>query len=170
LSEPASDNEAMMIDVSGGPSAHPALSRPGLVAGIGLRAGAQAAELLTLLDTCLAAVASDRADLVAIATLESKAQHATIVAAARILGVPVMGLPSGALPADVPNPSPQVAALANVPSVAEAAALNFGPLMLEKQRSANCTCALSRYTPAGLGESSRAAIASSTLATSSAGP
>jgi cobalamin biosynthesis protein CbiG len=156
-----------MIDDSGGSPAHPLLTRPGLVAGLGLRAGASPDELLSLLDACLLAVSAARADLVALATLQPRAGHPAIAAVARLLGIPVLDLPSDDLHTEVPTPSPRVASLVGLPSVAEATALAFGPLVLPKQRSANLTCALARYVPA---DRSSASSAPSTLATSTAGP
>jgi cobalt-precorrin 5A hydrolase len=167
LSEPASYDEAMMSDDCGGPPAHPLLNRAGLVAGIGLRASASADDLLSLLDACLMAASASRADLVALATLRARAGHSAIAAVAKMFDIPVVGLPTHDLHTDVPNPSQRVAGLAGVPSVAEGSALAFGPLVLSKQRSANLTCALARYTPT---DRFSASSASSTLATSSAGP
>lgn len=158
-----------MMDVSGGSSAHPILHRPGLVAGIGLRAGATEADLLALLDISLAAAHARRSDLVALATLDKRADHPALAALAKTLGVPVLSLAADDLEQVVPNPSMRVAELAATPSVAEAAALVFGPLRIEKQRSANATCALSRYEPNAAGRSS-AVIAASTVPTSTAGP
>ena len=156
-----------MIDVSGpGERPRPELNRSGLVAGIGLRAQTRIQDVMAFLDACLASAVARRSDLVALATLESKARHPALVAAAEQLGLPVFALPPPALLRGVPNPSDRVAGLVDIPSVAEAAALAFGPLVLEKQRGANLTCALSRYVP---GRSS-AASAASMLATSSAGP
>ena len=155
-----------MIEPFGGSAAHRALHRPGLVAGIGLRAAATSAELLDLLDACLAVASHRRHDLVALATLSARAGHPALLALAEQLAVPVLSLARDDLSSGVPNPSPRVAALIDVPAVAEAAALAFGPLIVEKRRSANGTCALSAYLP---GRSS-ASIAASTLATSSAGP
>lgn len=156
-----------MIDDCGGPPAYPLLTRPGLVAGIGLRASASADDLLILLDACLLAVSAGRADLVALTTLQTRSGHPAIAAVASLLGVPVLALPPGDLHPDAPNPSSRIAGLVGVPSVAEAAALAFGPLVLSKQRSANLTCALARYAPA---DKCSASSAASTLATSSAGP
>lgn len=160
-----------MIDDSSGESiAHPALSASGLVAGIGLRAAATADDLLSLIDTCLAALHARRADLVALATIDARRHHPALLAVARLLDIPVVALPAERLDGECPNPSQRVARLVAVPSVAEAAALSFGPLLVEKQRSGTVTCAISRYIPAwSVGRSSASSVAS-TLATSSAGP
>ena len=140
---------------------------PGLVAGIGLRAAANSDELLALLDASLLRAAATRDDLVALATIETRAAHPALAAVSQQLGLPVIPLPENRLTHAVPNPSARVADLAGVPSVSEAAALAFGPLVLQKQVGANVTCALSRYTPA---QRFSASIAASTLATSTAGP
>mgnify|MGYP002403424479 CR=1 FL=1 len=152
---------------------HPALTapaRPGIVAGIGLRAQATVTDIASLLDACLGAAGLGRTDLVALATMQSKSAHPALAEMANRLALPVIAVPADLLHRPVPNPSPRVAALADVPSVAEAAALAFGPLLVPKQRSLAVTCALSRYTAMpGSGKPS-AAMAASTLSTSSAGP
>jgi cobalt-precorrin 5A hydrolase len=153
----------MIDDFADLSSAQPALERPGLVAGLGLRARATTDDVLASLDAAIAAARRDRHDIVALTTLDTKAHHPAILAVARHLDIPVIALAPHQLVHQAPNPSLRVAELANVPSVAEAAALCLGPLVLEKQVSANVTCALSRYAPS-------AAIAASMLATSSAGP
>jgi cobalamin biosynthesis protein CbiG len=149
------------------PEAINALTSPGLVAGIGLRENATVSELLALLDACLSAVSASRKDLVALATRDTRADHPALVAVSHELGLPIIALPQSCLTRDVPNPSARVSDLAGVPSVSEAAALAFGPLVVDKQVGANVTCALASYTPA---QRSSAAIAPSTLSTSTAGP
>lgn len=150
------------------PAAQPPLHPAGLVAGIGLRAGADLEQVLALIDSSLAQAQSDRSQLVALATIHGKVDHPALRAASRLLGIPVLSLAGEDLADDVPNPSPRVAATVGLASIAEAAALAFGPLVLEKQRGAGVTCALSSY--GAISSSSRAASAASTLATSSAGP
>ncbi|MCP8884912.1 cobalamin biosynthesis protein [Devosia sp. XJ19-1] len=144
----------------------PALNRAGIIAGLGLRKLARLNEVLELLDASLSAAGFCRSDLAALTTLDAKSDHPALIGVAGLLNVPILPMRADRLDQQVPNPSERVFALARVPSVAEATALAFGPLLLEKQISANVTCALSRY---GAGSSS-AARASSTLATSSAGP
>lgn len=154
------------------PGIHPAptpFCPPGIVAGIGLRLQASTQDVLTLLDACLAAASLVRRDLVALASSDRKATHPALREAASMLGLPLLTLPSHAMSGAVPNPSSRVAVAIGLPSVAEAAALSFGPLLLEKQRGANVTCALSSYNPATSGSSS-ASMAAATLSTSSAGP
>lgn len=140
------------------------------VAGIGLRSRASAADVLTLLDHCLHMVALDRGDLVALATLEAKRRHPAMVAAAAQLRLPILAVDVGLLRADVPNPSEYVERHLGVHSVAEATAMHFGSLLLEKQRGQHVTCALAQLTAGYVLPSCRAATAASTLSTSWAGP
>ncbi|MHA6298447.1 cobalamin biosynthesis protein [Devosia sp. CAU 1758] len=158
-----------MIDDSVGHGPAQAVSvGSGIVAGLGLREQASIQDVLTLLDTCLALKGLDRRHIVALASMDRKAGHPALLQAAATLGLPLLSLPTSALSQAAPNPSRRVAVAIGLSSVAEAAALAFGPLLLEKQRGANVTCALSRYAPV-VGRSS-ASRAASTLATSSAGP
>lgn len=160
-----------MDDIQGRPAAaHPVPRSSGLVAGIGVRAVASAADVLALIDASLARVSHGRADIRALTTIKNKADHPALRDAARTLGVPILAQPHGNLAPQVPNPSNAVAQLAGLPSVAEAAALVFGPLVLSKQRSSTVTCALARYAGPQPSESSSASRAASTLLTSRAGP
>jgi cobalamin biosynthesis protein CbiG len=93
-----------------------------------------------------------------------------LLQAARLLDLPLAALSLTHLDRPVPNPSQRVRESVGVASVAEAAALAFGPLVLAKQRSRSVTCALSRYALAETSPRSSASTACSTLATSSAGP
>lgn len=152
------------------PAPLPAWTRSGLVAGIGLRASATSENILDLLDLCLSSVRARRSDLVGLVTVDTRASHAQLLQVARLLDLPLAALSLAQLDQPVPNPSQRVRDRIGVPSVAEAAARAFGPLVLAKQRSSNVTCALSCYALAETSSSSRAPSASSTLATSSAGP
>lgn len=160
-----------MIDDTAGPASAPSsLNRPGLVAGLGLRTQAGPGDVLGLLDICLVIAELTRTDIIALATVEDRRDHPALVEVARQLAVPVLALPVDDLNRPVPNPSARVQQLSGLPSVAEAAALRFGPLLVDKQRSARVTCALSRYTPVGDPGRSSASMAASMLAASSAGP
>lgn len=160
-----------MIDDTAGPaSASSSLNRHGLVAGLGLRTQAGPDDVLGLLDICLAMAELTRADLVALATIAYRQDHPALVEVARQLAVPILALPVEDLTVPVPNPSARVQKLTGLSSVAEAAALRFGPLVVDKQRSARVTCALSRYSPAEVPGRSSASMAASMLAASSAGP
>ena len=148
----------------------PVLTRSGLVAGIGLRASATSDDILELLDTCLSSLHATRSDLVGLATVDARSSHAQLLQVTRLLDLPLAALSVAQLDQPVPNPSQRVRDRVGVASVAEAAALAFGPLVLTKQQSGTVTCALSHYALAETSPRSRASSASSTLATSSAGP
>lgn len=143
---------------------------PDIVVGLGARRSATCPEILLLLDEALAEAGLDREDLAALATIEGKEALPALRAAAERLALPLLGVRQRDLPQDVPNPSLRVAQFLAVPSVAEASALAFGPLLLEKRRSANATCALSRWLSPYAAPMSSAASAASRLSTSSAGP
>ncbi|ODT70619.1 MAG: hypothetical protein ABS75_12160 [Pelagibacterium sp. SCN 63-23] len=161
----------MMNDVFAGhlPAGREA-ARSGIVAGLGLRHGASADELVRLIDLTLAECRYERTDLAALATLAHKQAHPALQAVAAQLGVPLLGLPENDLRHGVPNPSERVAQHIDLPSVAEASALAFGPLLVEKRRSANATCALSLWTGPYSAPISSAMTAASIVSTSSAGP
>ena len=160
-----------MKDVSAGLDPAPRLGTdpdPDIVVGLGLRRAATPAELLALVDACLALAGRQRRHIALCATLEAKADHPSLLALAQALGVPLVAMPPGRLDRAVPNPSPLVASRLGLASVAEAAALAHGPLLVEKRRSANATCALALLASPYCRSS--AAIAAATLATSRAGP
>ena len=142
---------------------------PDIVVGLGARENATRDEVLALLDGALASIGANRDQVAALATIHRKRHHPAMIAASAILGVSLLALPESALSTDAPNPSALVGQHIGLPSVAEAVALVFGPLLLDKQRSANATCALSRCPPAYAVTSSSALSAASTLSTSSAG-
>ena len=138
---------------------------PSIVVGLGARAAATPAEILALVDACLAEIGANRARLVACVTQGDRIRHPALRAAAAYLSVPLFAIDVDAFVRHVPNPSARVARHRGIASVAEAAALACGPLLLEKRVSANATCALARqlYAPES------AASAAATLATSRAG-
>lgn len=157
-----------MVDSYSDPAA--GVATTGIVAGIGLRAGAQASDVLQLIDTCLAEAGRNRADIAALATLDRKQAHPALSQAAAALGVPVLPVATTKLSARAPNSSRRVHHHIGIGSVAEAAAMQFGALVLEKCRSANVTCALARLDrPQEVTQPSAGSVAS-TLSTSSAGP
>lgn len=138
---------------------------PDIVVGLGARGGASTAEILDLIDTVLAEHRLDRSDVVACVTVDARRFHPALREAAASLGVPLLDCPLAEMTAQVPNPSTTVRQHLGIASVAEAAALTLGPLIAEKHRSPNATCALSRcQIPLVI-----ASTAPSTLATSSAG-
>jgi len=120
-----------------------------IVAGIGCRRGASAADIRAVIAHALAraGLASHALDLVA--APESKADEQGVSAAAAALGVPLVLVPSADLQAAggrTQTRSDRVLALMGVPSVAEAAALAAsGPaarLILPRITLGVATCAL----------------------------
>lgn len=148
----------------------PGFATTGIVAGIGLRAGAQASDILQLIDACLAEASLVRADIAALATLDRKQAHPALREAASALAVPILPVVASKLAIDAPNPSERVRRHSGISSIAEATAMRYGALVLEKRRGAGVTCALARLDrPHELAHSS-ASRAASTLSTSRAGP
>jgi hypothetical protein len=97
---------------------------PRVVLGVGASRGCPPAELAALADAVLAEAGLARAAVVAVASVDVKADEPAILALAAGLGVPARFLPAPALAVvDVPTPSAVVASLVGTPSVAEAAAL-----------------------------------------------
>lgn len=160
----------MSIDSAGPDPARTFPPQPALIAGIGARKAASAADVLALLDSVLAGAGFSRTQLTALATSSLKARQPALNAAAASLGVPLVVVPETALSAPVPTPSAVVAGHIGVASVAEAAAMAFGPLLVPKQASARVTCALASNLSGQAVSSASASSAASTLATSSAGP
>lgn len=143
-----------------------AVSYPGVVVGLGARATATATEILALIDSQLQAHGLTRHHIAACATASRKLDHPALQEVANRLGVSLLARAADDLGYSVPNPSATVHRHFGMPSVAEAAALSFGPLFAEKARSANATCALSwLHLPAAMASS-----AASMLDTSCAGP
>ncbi|GAA4575397.1 precorrin-3B C(17)-methyltransferase [Micromonospora coerulea] len=127
------------------------LRPPSLVAGIGASRGVPAAEVTELLHRVLADAGLSPASLRCLASVDLKADEAGIVATADALGVPLETWPAGELAAiDVPHPSEVVRAVVGTPSVAEAAALRGGGVLLvPKTASAMATVAIARHAPRG---------------------
>lgn len=140
---------------------------PEIVVGLGARACATAAEVLSLIDATLAEAGLGRADLALCLTLDRRLSHPALQGAADALDVPLLGRSATELDLAVLSPSATVERLAGVASVAEAAALSMGSLIVGKRRSGNATCALARILPA---HAAMLASAASTLSTSRAGP
>jgi cobalt-precorrin 5A hydrolase len=122
-----------------------------IVAGVGCRKGATAAEV-----EAAVAAALDRAGLAApalsaIATSAAKSNEAGIAAAAATLGVPLLLVPHAELEAAGPRTltsSARVMAATGVPSLAEAAALAAGgptaQLISPRVAIGPATCALAK--------------------------
>ncbi|MFE9660634.1 cobalamin biosynthesis protein [Streptomyces sp. NPDC005955] len=132
----------------------------GVVAGVGAARGVPCAEVLALVRRVLAEAGVPPAALVALATVDRRAEEPGVVGAARRLEVPLWGHPAADLARIVvPHPSDATLAAVGTPSVAEAAALfgggdllGGGELLVPKRKSvgadgrpARATCALARY-------------------------
>lgn len=157
----------MTIMLSGQRPGTDLASFPDIVVGLGARALASVDEIVALVLAALARNGCHLSDIAFCVTHGDKLDHAGLRAAARALGVPLRAADDAAFSRLVPNPSATVERLTGRASVAEAAALAFGPLLAEKSRSASATCALARLGPSYWPS---AASAASTFATSSAGP
>jgi cobalt-precorrin 5A hydrolase len=126
-----------------------AAAGPELVVGAGCSRGCPPAELAALVEAAL-----DGLDgrVVAVATIDRRAQEPCVVALAGARGVPLRAHPAAAL-ADVPVPTPSavVARHVGTASVAEAAALlAAGPgarIAVPKRRSPHATCAVAEVAP-----------------------
>ncbi|MET7804966.1 precorrin-3B C(17)-methyltransferase [Micromonospora chersina] len=127
------------------------LRPPSLVAGIGSSRGVSAAEVTGLLRRALADAGLSPASLRCLASVDLKADEAGIRATADAYGVPLETWPAAELAAvDVPHPSEVVRAAVGTPSVAEAAALRHGGVLLvPKTASAMATVAVARQAPRG---------------------
>ncbi len=122
-----------------------------IVAGIGCRRGAAAAEIEAAIRAALTRTGISAAELKAIATSSAKDAEAGIATAASTFGVGVMLVPEDELRAAgarVATRSDRVLALTGVPSLAEAAALAAaGPssrLIASRLVVGAATCALAR--------------------------
>ena len=97
-----------------------------IVAGVGCRKGAQAAEIEAAIKAAFARVGVAASELSLVATSAIKGSEPGIAAAAASFGVPIVLIPQhdlAAAGARVTTRSERVIALVGVPSVAEAAAL-----------------------------------------------
>ena len=122
---------------------HPAT----LVAGVGCARGTGADEVIGLVQRSLASAQLSPESLAALATIDIKSDEAALHEAAEHFAVPLKLFSPAQLAANarrVPNPSPVVMEETGTPSVAEAAALFAGELLVEKQKTANATCAIGR--------------------------
>ena len=109
------------------------------MAGVGCSLGCPPDELRALIETTL-----PDGKLVALATVDRRAEEPCMLAAAEHFGVPLKTYAAEALAqVDVPTPSDVVARHVGTPSVAEAAALLSGTrLLVPKTRSEHATCAV----------------------------
>jgi cobalt-precorrin 5A hydrolase/precorrin-3B C17-methyltransferase len=127
------------------------LRPPSLVVGVGASRDVAAEEVLGLIGEALAVGGFAQGSVTTLATVEAKADEAGIVEAAREGGWPLVAYPADRLAAvPVPNPSEAARAAVGSPSVAEAAALVAGDvLVVPKRKSAMATVALARIRPRG---------------------
>ena len=122
-----------------------------IIAGIGIRPGTEAADILACLDQALAqAMCEDHAGL-RLATLASRATEPGMVEAAVSRAAELVAIPDEALKgfeASCATRSTRIASLYGVGSVAEAAALAAagpgGTLVQARIATARVTCALAR--------------------------
>lgn len=133
-----------------------------LVVGVGTRRGVSADEVVALVETVLREAGPAVDEFVELATVDTKADEAGLVAAAARLGLPLRAYPARELALiAVPHPSDVALAAAGTPSVAEAAALvGGGELVVPKRKSApgpggavavaRVTCAVARRGQARL--------------------
>ncbi|MFD9541274.1 Rv2231c family pyridoxal phosphate-dependent protein CobC [Streptomyces sp. NPDC060022] len=122
------------------------MTRTALVVGVGARRGVTADEVIGLILETLRAAGLRAADVVELATLDTRADEPGIAGAAAQLGVQVRSFPAAVLAAvRVPNPSGAPRDAVSTPSVAEAAALvGADELLVPKRKSASATCAVAR--------------------------
>ncbi len=128
-----------------------------IVAGIGCRSGASAAEVQEAIRAALSSCGVPANALAAIATSLAKSREAGVGAAAAELGVPLLPLSQTELEAAASGTrtrSERVLALLGVPSLAEAAALAAagptGRLLASRIAVGTVTCALAEdREPAG---------------------
>ena len=147
--------EPPLLEISDRLLATPRLSvvyrPPSLVAGVGCSRGADAAEILDLLDSALHEAGLSQKSVAVLASIDVKSDEAGLLEAADDLGVPLHFHSAEELAAvETPNPSPVVAGAVGTPSVAEASVLVSGAeLLLEKRKSANATVAIGRLPVRG---------------------
>ena len=134
-----------------------------VVVGVGCASAATPDEIIALIDACLREAGIRPSQIAALATHIRKFGSLALVEAAGHFGVPLRFLDDDEL-------------AHGVPGTAEAVAAAAGPLRLGKRKSAYATCAIALgapgFSPARFGQPSSpsAAMASSSVATSVAGP
>jgi cobalt-precorrin 5A hydrolase/precorrin-3B C17-methyltransferase len=123
---------------------------PSLVLGIGASKGVTVDELDTLITSTLSHHGLSARSVSLVATVEAKADEAGILELCARTGWTLVTHPAEVLAAtDVPNPSQHPLDAVGTPSVAEAAAMQHGELLVEKTKSAMATLAVSRIAPRG---------------------
>lgn len=116
-----------------------------LVAGLGCARGTDKSEIVDLVERTFAENGLALQSLAALVSIDIKADEAGLLAAAAHFGVPFQTFKNVDLAAQkVPHPSTIVEKETGTPSVAEAAAMMAGELIVEKRKTANATLAISR--------------------------
>ena len=127
------------------------LRPPSLAVGVGASRGVTAPEVLSLIDAVLAEAGLSPLSVAALATVDAKADEPGITEAAAERGWPLVSYPAAVLAAvPVPNPSAAARDAVGTASVAEAAALTRGDVLVAaKHKSARATAAVARIRPRG---------------------
>jgi cobalt-precorrin 5A hydrolase / precorrin-3B C17-methyltransferase len=127
------------------------LRPPSLAVGVGASRGVSAAEVLGLIHATLAGAGLSPLSVAGLATVDAKADEPGLTEAAALRGWTLTTYPAGVLAVvDVPHPSEAARAAVGTPSVAEAAALTRGDVLVAaKQKSAMATAAVARIRPRG---------------------
>ena len=127
------------------------LRPPSLAVGVGASRGVSADEVLGLIDATLAGAGLSPLSVAGLATVDAKADEPGITQAAARRGWALTAYPAEVLAAvPVPHPSDAARAAVGTPSVAEAAALTRGDVLVaDKQKSAMATAAVARIRPRG---------------------
>jgi cobalt-precorrin 5A hydrolase/precorrin-3B C17-methyltransferase len=123
---------------------------PSLVLGIGSSSGVSVEELDELITTTLEQQGLSARSISFVATVDAKAnEHGILDMCARTGWSLVTHAAEDLAQVDVPNPSQHPLDAVGTPSVAEAAAMLHGDLIVEKTKSAMATVAVSRIRPRG---------------------
>jgi cobalt-precorrin 5A hydrolase/precorrin-3B C17-methyltransferase len=123
---------------------------PSLVLGIGASSGVSVEELDELITTTLAQQGLSARSVSFVVTVDAKANERGILELCARTGWSLVTHPASELAKeDVPNPSPHPLNAVGTPSVAEAAAMRHGDLVVEKTKSAMATLAVARIAPRG---------------------
>ncbi|MCW2725199.1 MAG: precorrin methylase [Frankiales bacterium] len=126
------------------------LRPPSLVLGIGASRGVTVEELDELVTGTLDAHGLSARSVSFVATVDAKGDEDGILEMCARTGWTLVTHPAAVLAAtEVPNPSQHPLDAVGTPSVAEAAALQHGSLVVEKTKSAMATLAVARIAPRG---------------------
>ncbi len=126
------------------------LRPPSLVLGVGASRGVGVDELEVLVDRALADAALSAQSVALVATVDAKSDEVGLLELCTRRGWPLVVHTAQELAAmEVPNPSDEPMRALGTPSVAEAAAMLHGELVVQKQKSAMATVAVSRIAPRG---------------------